>query len=145
MNVTATVLGDDVAARVELVLHLVELHADELAVLDDEALRRVVLDDLDVLFLGVLEFPRRGLEELPRLRAITFTSVAPTRSAMRQQSIAVLPTPMISTRSPIFSTCPKCTDSSQSMPMWMFAVPPRGPGASSSLPFGAPLPTNTAS
>ncbi len=31
------------------------------------------------------------------LRAITFTSFAPSRSEVRQQSIAVLPTPMIST------------------------------------------------
>ena len=63
---------------------------------------------------------------------------------MRQQSIAVLPTPMISTRSPIVSMCPKATDSSQSMPMWMRSVSWR-PGSSSSLPLGAPEPTNTAS
>ena len=35
------------------------------------------------------------------LRAMTLTSFAPRRSEVRQQSIAVLPTPMISTRSPI--------------------------------------------
>jgi len=34
-----------------------ELHADELPMLDDEARRRVVFHDLDQLFLGVLEFP----------------------------------------------------------------------------------------
>ena len=34
------------------------------------------------------------------LRAMTFTSVAPSRLAERQQSIAVLPTPMMSTRLP---------------------------------------------
>ena len=43
-----------------------ELHADELSVLEHEALRRVVLDDLDALFLGVLQFPRRRLEVLAR-------------------------------------------------------------------------------
>ena len=60
-----------------------------------------VLDDLDLLFFGVLELPRRRLEVLARLAArITFTSVAPSRLAERQQSIAVLPTPMISTRLP---------------------------------------------
>ena len=64
---------------------------------------------------------------------------------MRQQSMAVLPTPMISTRSPIFSMWPKCTEASHSMPMWMFADASSRPGMSRSLPFGAPLPTNTAS
>src|SRR6185369_12862991 len=41
---------------------LLELHADELAVLDHEAPGRVILDDVDFLFLRVLELPRRGLE-----------------------------------------------------------------------------------
>ena len=52
-------------------------------------------------------------------RAITLMSLPPRRRDERQQSIAVLPTPMISTRSPIESMWPKATDSSQSMPMWM--------------------------
>ena len=39
-------------------LELLKLHADERAVLVDEALGRVVLDDRDLLLLGVLEFPR---------------------------------------------------------------------------------------
>ena len=51
------------------------------------------------------------------LRAMTFTSLAPSRSELRQQSMAVLPTPMISTRSPILSMWPKATDSSQVMPI----------------------------
>ncbi len=38
------------------------LHPDELAVLEDEALGRMVLDDVHALFLGVLELPRRRLE-----------------------------------------------------------------------------------
>ena len=79
------------------------------------------------------------------LRAITLTLSAPSRRLVRQQSIAVLPTPMISTRLPILSMCPKATDSSQAMPMWMLAAPACRPGRSSSLPFGAPEPTNTAS
>src|SRR4051812_24837060 len=41
---------------------LLELHADELAVLDHEPLGRVILDDVDRLFLRVLELPRRRLE-----------------------------------------------------------------------------------
>ena len=44
----------------------VELHADELPVFDDEALRRVIHDDLDALFLGVVEFPGRRFEVLAR-------------------------------------------------------------------------------
>ena len=64
-----------------------------------------------------------ALKNARGLRAITFTLFAPRRSEVRQQSIAVLPTPMISTRSPIFSMCPKATDSSQAMPMWMLAAP----------------------
>ena len=52
-------------------------------------------------------------------RAMTFTSVAPSRFDVRQQSIAVLPTPMISTRGSIFSMWPKCTEPSHSMPMWI--------------------------
>jgi len=35
----------------------------------------VVLDDLDLLFLGVLELPRARLEVLAAARAMTFTSV----------------------------------------------------------------------
>ena len=37
------------------------------------------------------------------LRAMTFTLSAPSRRLVRQQSIAVLPTPMMSTRLPIRS------------------------------------------
>ena len=76
---------------------------------------------------------------------MTFTSLAPRRSDVRQQSIAVLPTPMISTFSPIDLMCSNATDSSQVMPMWMLAAPSLRPGNFNSLPFGAPAPTNTAS
>ena len=76
---------------------------------------------------------------------MTFTLLAPSRRLVRQQSMAVLPTPMMSTRSPILSMCPKATDSSQAMPMWMFAAASSRPGRLSSLPLGAPEPTNTAS
>ncbi len=48
-----------------------------------------------------------ALKYLRVLRAMTLTSVAPSRLADRQQSIAVLPTPMISTRLPTDSTWPK--------------------------------------
>ena len=50
-------------------------------------------------------------------RAITLIVLPPMRADERQQSIAVLPTPMISTRSPMVVTWPNATDSSQSMPM----------------------------
>ena len=85
-----------------------------------------------------------ALKYLRVLRAITFTSVAPSRLAERQQSMAVLPTPMISTRLPTESTWPKWIDSSHSMPMNTWSLSWR-PGMSSSLPLGAPLPTKTAS
>ena len=78
-------------------------------------------------------------------RAMTLMSSPPMRLDVRQQSIAVLPTPMIRTLSPIDSICPKATDSSQSIPMWMLAEPSWRPGRSSSLPRGAPMPTKTAS
>ena len=41
---------------------MLELHADELSFLDHEPLGRVILDDVDCLFLRVLELPRRRLE-----------------------------------------------------------------------------------
>ena len=78
-------------------------------------------------------------------RAMTFTSVAPTRLAERQQSMAVLPTPMMITRGSILSKCPKCTLASHSMPMCTCDGASQRPGRSSSLPLGAPLPTYTAS
>src|SRR5690606_41969393 len=56
-------------------------------------------------------FPTRRSSDL-----ITFTCVPPRRFALRQQSMAVLPAPITSTRSPIESTCPKAIDCSQSMP-----------------------------
>ena len=55
-------------------------------------------------------------------RTITFTSSPPRRREVRQQSIAVLPPPSTITRLPIFVMCPKDTDESQSMPMWMLAA-----------------------
>jgi hypothetical protein len=74
---------------------------------------------------------------------MTLTLLAPRRKELRQQSIAVLPTPMISTRSPILSRCLNAIDSSHWMPIWMLAAPASRPGSLSSLPFGAPLPMNT--
>src|SRR5690606_28960112 len=59
--------GRDPAARVDVVLHHVEDHAAEAAILDHAGLRRAADDDLDILFLGVAEFPGGSLEELPRL------------------------------------------------------------------------------
>ena len=43
-----------------------ELHALQHAVFDHEALGRVIDDDLDAFFLGVVQFPRRGFEESAR-------------------------------------------------------------------------------
>ena len=47
-------------------LQALELHAGELAVLDHEALGRVIDDDLDAFFFGVFELPGRGFEETAR-------------------------------------------------------------------------------
>ena len=54
-------------------------------------------------------------------RTVTFTSMPPSRSAVRQQSMAVLPPPITTTRLPTVCTCSKATEVSQSMPMWMLA------------------------
>ena len=78
------------------------------------------------------------------LRAMTLTSLAPRRCAVRQQSMAVFPTPITSTRSPQVSMCPKRTDSSHSMPMWICCESHR-PGRFSSFPLGAPEPMKNAS
>ncbi len=78
-------------------------------------------------------------------RTITFTSSPPRRRDERQQSMAVLPPPRTITRLPIDVMCPKDTEESQSMPMWMWAAASRRPGISRSRPRGAPEPTNTAS
>ncbi len=78
-------------------------------------------------------------------RTVTFTSMPPRRRLVRQQSMAVLPPPITTTRLPIFATCSKATEVSQSMPMWMLAAASLRPGMSRSLPLGAPVPMKTAS
>jgi hypothetical protein len=93
--------------RVDVVFHDLEHHALELAALDHEGLRRAVDDDLDVLFLGVLELPLGGLEELARLARHDLHALRAEAQRVRQQSIAVLPTPMISTFSPICLDVPE--------------------------------------
>ena len=78
-------------------------------------------------------------------RTVTVTFSAPSRSALRQQSIAVLPPPITTTRLPTEVTWPNAIEVSQPMPMWIFLSASLRPGISRSLPFGAPVPTNTAS
>ena len=63
-----------------------------------------------------------ALKYLRVRRAMTFTSLPPRRFDVRQQSMAVLPTPMMRTFSPIRSMWPKWTFASHSMPMWMRSV-----------------------
>ena len=59
-----------------------------------------------------------ALKNAARLARHDLHVLARRAAAMvRQQSMAVLPTPMMSTRSPILSMWPKATDSSQAMPM----------------------------
>ena len=86
-----------------------------------------------------------ALKNARGLRAITLTLSAPSRNEVRQQSIAVLPTPIISTFLPILSIWSKATDSSHSIPICMLASASSRPGIFRFLPFGAPLPTKTAS
>ena len=121
-----------------------ELHAVELAVLDHEALGRVIDDDLDAFFLGVFQFPGRRFEEPARAARHHFDILA-AQPARRAAAIhGGIADADDQHRSPIESMCPKATDSSQSMPMWMRSVSCR-PGMSRSLPRGAPVPTKTAS
>ncbi len=53
---------------------------------------------------------------------MTLMSLPPSRREVRQQSMAVLPTPMISTRSSMAVMCPKATPWSQSMPMKILSL-----------------------
>ena len=77
-------------------------------------------------------------------RAMTLMSLPPRRREERQQSMAVLPTPMIRTRSPILSMCPKATEPASRCRYGCGRY--RGGRADPrSLPRGAPLPTKTAS
>src|SRR5579875_3780006 len=64
---------------------------------------------------------------------MTLTSSPPSRRALRQQSIAVLPPPSTSTRLPTFVTWPKYTDASLSMPTWIFAFASRSEEHTSEL------------
>ena len=50
---------------------------------------------------------------------ITLTDLAPSRREVLQQSIAVFPTPIIRTLSPIDLVCSKATSSSQLIPIWI--------------------------
>ena len=62
----------DAALGIDVVLHPVEQHARQSAVLDHEGLGSAVDDDLDAFFLGVIEFPGRGLEKSARLACHDF-------------------------------------------------------------------------
>ncbi len=78
-------------------------------------------------------------------RTITLTSSPPSRFAVRQQSIAVLPPPSTMTRRPTDVTWPNDTEASQSMPTWIFFAASLRPGTFRSRPRGAPDPTKIAS
>ena len=103
-------------------LQALEIHAGQLPVLDHETLRRVIDQDLDAFFFGILQLPGRSFEESARPPRHHFDIFATEPADDRQQSMAVLPTPMISTFSPTESMWPKAMDSSQSMPIWMRSV-----------------------
>ncbi len=132
-------------ARRLVPLEDVELHPDERAVLDDEALGRVVHDDLDALFLGVLELPRRGLEVLarsPRHDLDVGAAEAPRRAAAVHGGVADA-----DDQDPLADRLdvteghrlePVDADEDAGRSSWR-------PGMSSSLPRGAPMPTKTES
>ncbi len=68
-----------------------ELHAGELPVLDDEARRRVVDEDLDTFLLGVLELPGGRLEERarpPRHHLDVLAAEAERRAAAVHRGVA---------------------------------------------------------
>ena len=77
---------------------------------------------------------------------MTLMSLPPSRRDVRQQSIAVLPTPMISTRLADLVDVPE-GDRLEPVDadVDVGRVASSRPGMSRSLPFGAPLPTKTAS
>ena len=63
-----------------------ELHAFQHAVFDHEALRRVVDDDLDAFFFGIIQFPRRRLEVSARA-ARHHLDIFPAQPARRPAAI----------------------------------------------------------
>ena len=124
---------------------LVELHPGQLAVLDDEAHRLQVLEDLDLLFLGVLELPRRRLEVLARLARDDLDvggAEALRRAAAVHRRVADADDQhALADRVDVAEV-----DRLEPLDADEDLIACRGgPGISSSLPLGAPLPTNTAS
>src|SRR2546421_8605692 len=78
---TGAALGGDAPVRVELVLHLVEPHSRQFAVLEHERARGAVSDDPDALLFGILELPVRSLEEAARLARHDFHALGPEPQA----------------------------------------------------------------
>src|SRR5262245_15478823 len=64
----------------------VQLETDEFSFLENEALRRVVLDDLDAFLFGILELPRRRLEVRARTSSDDF-DVRSTKTARRAAAV----------------------------------------------------------
>jgi hypothetical protein len=65
----------------------IELQSDELAVLEHEALGRMVLDDLDAFFFASSSSHGDALKYCRERRAMTLTSAPPSRRDVRQQSM----------------------------------------------------------
>ena len=63
----------------------------------------MVVYDRNVFVHGIFLFPGRSFHLRKGLRTITFTSSPPSRRAVRQQSMAVLPPPSTITRLPILA------------------------------------------
>ena len=131
--------------RLGVPFQALEIHAGELAVLDDEALRRVIDDDLDAFFFGVLQFPGRGFEESARAAGHHFMSFAPRR---RRRPAAVHGGVADADDQDFFADRIGMAEGDRFQPVDadvdMRSVSWR-PGMSSSLPRGAPVPTKIAS
>jgi hypothetical protein len=114
------------------------------AVLDHETLRRAIDHDLHGFMLGVLEFPRRGLEELARLARhdLHILGAEAQRGAAAVHG-GVADADDEHALADLVDVLER--DGLEPGDADVNAVALVPPGNSSSLPFGAPVPTNTAS
>ncbi len=123
-----------------------ELHPLELPGLDDERLRLVVDDDLDLLLLGVLELPGEALKyaaRLPRHHLDVLAAEPARRAAAIHRRVADADDEDL--LADLRPCAPKATDSRASRCRCGCGRSRSGPGISRFLPRGAPLPTKIAS
>ncbi len=120
-----------------------ELHAGELAVLDHEALGRVIDDDVDAFFFGVVQFPGRSFEVAARPARHHFDILAaqPARGAAAiHGGVADADDRALFRR---WSGCGRRRPTPASRCQCGCGRLSWRPGRSRSLPRGAPVPTKT--